>query len=238
MNAAKRRSRAEMRLRAWPPVRCHVTMNAIWPLFDLRVSTPRLTLRYVTDELGFQLADLAVAGIHDPDTMPFSEPWTDAPPPLLRRNAMQYYWRCRAETGAQRWDLVLAATDPDDRVVGMCTLSATQFPARRTASTGSWLGREFQGSGLGSEMRCAALHLLFAGLDGRQATTRAWHDNAASLGVTGSLPYTYAGAALELRRGRPDTMVAFTMSREQWATRRRADIRLAGIAAVRRQLGL
>lgn len=75
-----------------------MSMSAIWPLFDLRVSTPRLTLRYVTDELGGQLADLAAAGIHDPATMPFSEPWTDAPPPLLQRNAMQYYWRCRAET--------------------------------------------------------------------------------------------------------------------------------------------
>ncbi len=215
-----------------------MTMSAIWPLFDLRVSTPRLTLRYVTDELGVQLADLAAAGIHDPATMPFSEPWTDAPPPLLRRNAMQYYWRCRAETRTQRWDLVLAATDPADRVVGMCTLSASQYPALRTASTGSWLGREFQGSGLGGEMRRAALHLLFAGLDGRLATTRAWHDNAASLGVTGSLPYTYAGATLELRRGRPDTMLSFTMTREQWSTRRRVDIRLHGIAAARRQLGI
>ena len=47
--------------------------TAIWPLFDLRVTTPRLSLRYVADELVAQ-------GIHDPATMPFSEPWTHAKP--------------------------------------------------------------------------------------------------------------------------------------------------------------
>ncbi len=51
----------------------------IWPLFDLEVVTPRIVLRYVTDELGATLATLAAKGIHDPATMPFSEPWTDVP---------------------------------------------------------------------------------------------------------------------------------------------------------------
>ena len=53
----------------------------IWPLFDLGVTTPRLSLRYVTDDLGEELAELAAQGIHDPVTMPFSEPWTDVAPP-------------------------------------------------------------------------------------------------------------------------------------------------------------
>jgi hypothetical protein len=40
-------------------------------------------------------------------------------------------------------------------------------------------------------MRQAALHLLFAGLNGETATTRAWHDNTGPirdlLGITSSL---------------------------------------------------
>lgn len=213
-------------------------MSAIWPLFDLRVRTPRLSLAYVTDDLGFRLAELASRGIHDPHTMPFSEPWTDAPTNLLQRNAMQYYWRCRANTCADNWDMVLAASDPEGQLVGMCSLSATRFPTLRTAATGSWLGAEFQGRGLGLEMRHAALHLLFAGLDGERATTRAWHDNRASLGVTRSLPYTYTGAELALRRDKPDTMLSFSMDRAQWTAQRRDDIELVGIPAVRAQLGL
>ncbi|MEH3131572.1 MAG: GNAT family protein [Mycolicibacterium neoaurum] len=213
-------------------------MSAIWPLFDLRVRTPRLTLAYVTDDLGFRLAELAARGIHDPSTMPFSEPWTDAPTNLLQRNAMQYYWRCRANICADNWDMVLAALDREHRLVGMCTLTATNFPTMRVAGTGSWLGLEFQGRGLGLEMRHAALHLLFAGLGGERATTRAWHDNLASLGVTRSLPYTYTGADLALRRDKPDTMLSFAMDRAQWTAQRRDDIELVGIPAVRAQLGL
>ncbi|MGN7781291.1 GNAT family N-acetyltransferase [Mycolicibacterium sp. 22603] len=213
-------------------------MSEIWPLFGLRVRTPRLTLTYADDELGFRLAELAARGIHDPSTMPFSEPWTDAPANLLQRNAMQYYWRCRANTCADDWDIVLAASDREHQLVGMCTLTAARFPTLRVAGTGSWLGLSFQGRGLGLEMRHAALHLLFAGLGGERATTRAWHDNAASLGVTRSLPYSYTGASLAMRRDRPDTMLSFSMDRRQWSTQRRDDIGLEGIPAVRAQLGL
>jgi RimJ/RimL family protein N-acetyltransferase len=206
--------------------------TAIWPLFDLRVSTPRLVLRYVTDELGEQLAELAARGIHDPATMPFSEPWTDVEPPELQRNTLRYLWRCRAETTSQQWHLNLAAHDRDGQLIGLCSLDAEEFPTRRTATTGSWIGRQFQGQGLGREMRQAALHLLFVGLNGERATTRAWHDNTASLRVTQSLPYTEDGAVQEQRRDRPDTMLAFSMDRARWQTVRRNDIELIGIEPI------
>jgi hypothetical protein len=113
--------------------------NSIWPLFDLVVSTPRLSLRYVTDDLGGQLAELAARGIHEPDTMPFSEPWTDAAPPELQRNALRYYWRSRAETTSEHWQLNLAAHDREGRLFGMCSVDAEGFPtpARRPPGLGS-----------------------------------------------------------------------------------------------------
>jgi RimJ/RimL family protein N-acetyltransferase len=206
---------------------------AIWPLFGLQVSTPRLSLRYVTDADGGQLADLAAQGIHGPATMPFSEPWTDVAPPELQRNSLRYFWRCRAETTSERWHLNLAARDRDGQLIGVCSVDATEFPKARTATTGSWLGLQHQSRGLGREMRQAALHLIFAGLHGNRATTRAWHDNAASLRVTRSLPYTEDGAAQEQRRDRPDTMLAFSMTEQQWRTVRRNDIQLAGTEPVR-----
>lgn len=211
---------------------------AIWPLFDLHVSTPRLSLRYVTDELAGELADLAAQGIHDPETMPFSEPWTDVPPPALQRDAVRYFWRCRADTTTERWTLNLAAHHRDGDLLGVCTLSAEHFPTTRTVTTGSWIGRRFQGRGLGQEMRQAALHLIFAGLDGVTANTRAWHDNAASLRITRSLPYTEQRSVREIRRDRPDTMLAFTMDREQWQTVRRSDIQLACTKSIREFLGV
>ncbi|MBV8081300.1 MAG: GNAT family N-acetyltransferase, partial [Actinobacteria bacterium] len=48
------------------------------PLFGLRITTPRLELRFPTlDEL-VELANVARAGVHPPDTMPFRVAWTDA----------------------------------------------------------------------------------------------------------------------------------------------------------------
>jgi RimJ/RimL family protein N-acetyltransferase len=207
--------------------------TAIWPLFGLNVSTPRLSLRYVTDELGEQLAELAARGIHDPNTMPFSEPWTDVGPPELQRNTMRYFWCSRAETTSEHWHLNLATHDQDGVLIGLCSLDAEGFTTHRTATTGSWIGRQFQGRGLGREMRQAALHLLFAGLSGERATTRAWHDNIASLRVTRSLPYTQDDAVQEQRRERLDTMLAFSMTRRQWQTVRRNDIGLTGVEPTR-----
>lgn len=215
-----------------------MTTATIWPLFDLVVSTPRLSLHYVTDELGEQLAKLAACGIHEPDTMPFSEPWTDVQPPELQRNTMRYFWRSRAETTSEHWHLNLAAYSQNGVPIGLCSLDAERFPTHRTATTGSWIGRQFQGQGHGREMRQAALHLLFAGLNGEHATTRAWHDNLASLRVTRSLPYIEAGAAQEQRRDQTDTMLAFSMTRQRWQTIRRNDIELAGIGPIRELLGI
>ena len=62
-----------------------VMTEAVWPLTGLVVVTPRLKLRYITDDLGTDLARLAVQGVQgvqgvqDPATMPFSTPWTDVP---------------------------------------------------------------------------------------------------------------------------------------------------------------
>ena len=41
--------------------------QAIWPLMGLHGVTPMLTLRYITDDLGMELALLAAEGVHDPD---------------------------------------------------------------------------------------------------------------------------------------------------------------------------
>lgn len=210
---------------------------ALWPLDDLVVSTPRLSLRHLNDELGEQIARLAADGIHDPATMPFSEPWTDVAPPELQWNSLRYFWRCRAETTVESWHLNFAVLESGDPV-GVCTVDGKQFPSTRTATTGSWLGRRYQRRGLGREIRLAALHLIFAGFNGERATTRAWHDNIASLGVTRSLPYIEDSATQEQRRGRADTMLSFSMTRTQWKTVRRGDIEISGLAQVRDFLGL
>lgn len=77
----------------------------------------------------------------------------------------------------------------DGRVIGTQDIVAKEFAISRSFSTGSWLGREFQGKGFGREMRAAIPHLGFAGLGAKEADSEAFIDNQASLGVSRSLGY-------------------------------------------------
>jgi len=209
-----------------------------WPLFDLRVRTPRLELRYIDDELATELSVLATNGIHDPGFMPFSMPWSQESSPALERNTMQFYWRCRAETTPAHWSLNLA-TLVDGVVVGTTGLMADDFPTLRVFETGSWLGREYQGKGIGKEMRAASLHLGFLGLDAQFATTSAWLDNGPSLGVTKSLGYTPTGRRRSVRQDLPSEMHLYEMARADFTTHlQRDDIEMHGLPAAREQLGL
>jgi RimJ/RimL family protein N-acetyltransferase len=208
-----------------------------WPFFALRVRTPRLEVRVPDDEIGVQLGELAVRGVHDPASTPFAIPWTDAPADELPRNSLQHYWLCRAQLRPEAWHLSLAAL-VDGEVVGAGGIAAEEFPRRRTFETGSWMGQAFQGRGLGFEFRQACLHLGFAGLGAELATTGAWHDNAASLGVTAKLPYVPNGEEVLLRREQADVTLRFRMPRAAWETVRRDDIEIDGLAPCLPILGL
>jgi RimJ/RimL family protein N-acetyltransferase len=199
-----------------------------WPLFDLVVRTPRLEVREPTDaELG-ELADLVTAGIHDPAEMPFSIPWTDQEPPGLQRSSLQHWWGKRATWHPDNWDFT-GAVFVDGRPVGVQNAMAQNFAALGWVKTGSWLGREFQGRGLGTEMRAAILHLVFAGLGARMAYSGAWHDNERSMRVSRSFGYEENGVTIEPRRGRPDRMINLRLERERWEPQRRDDITIEGL---------
>lgn len=200
-----------------------------WPLFDLVVTTPRLTLRYPDDELLIELVAVAARGIHDPATMPFGIPWTDLESPEFEREALKFHWRSKAEVSPTNWRIPLVVI-VDGEVVGASDIVTADYAVLRSFETGSWLGREFQGQGIGKEMRLATLTLGFDGFGAVEATTGAWADNARSLGVTTSLGYTYRGVRRAVRRDRPDDQVSYAMDRDHFATLRRDDIVVDGAA--------
>ncbi len=169
--------------------------------------------------------------------MPFSIPWTDLPSPQMEQEAMRFYARTRADTRPDAWNIQFAVL-VDDVVVGACDLMAGDYPSLRQFTTGSWLGREFQGRGLGKELRMAALTLGFDGFGAEFALTGMWHDNAASKGVTESLGYEFEGRRRALRRGIADEMFGYRMPRAHWETVRRDDITLVGVDRAREFLGI
>ncbi len=212
--------------------------HPIWPFYDLIIRTPRLELRYIDDEMATALSLLAAQGVHDPGFMPFAFEWTDVESPQLERNTMQFYWRCRAELSPAAWVLNFAVV-ADGEVVGTTGLITSQFATTRTFETGSWLGREFQGRGIGKEMRLATLQLGFEGFDAVAVTTVAFEDNGPSLGVTRSLGYQPNGTSVKVRRGEPAASLHFRLTRDNFETNlRRNDIELHGVQPCLPLLGL
>jgi RimJ/RimL family protein N-acetyltransferase len=209
-----------------------------WPLFDLRITTPRLELRYVDDDAAAALMELAATtGVHPPDFMPFTVPWTRFEPPHLQQQGMQHFWRTRTETSPERWALPFAVV-ADGEIVGTQSLMGERFAVTRWFATGSWLGQPHQGKGIGKEMRSAVLHLGFAGLGGEYAETSAFADNERSLGVTRSLGYRENGFKIDDREGTAAKHLRFVMTRADWEARRRDDIVVEGLGPCLRLLGL
>ena len=212
-------------------------VNEHWPLFDLEIRTPTLTLRYLDDELAAELLAVARRGVHDPEDMPFVVPWTDLPSPQREQEAMRFYARTRADVRPDSWKLQFAVI-VDGEVIGACDVMAESFAQLRQFTTGSWLGRAFQGRGLGKELRQAALALGFEGFGAEFALTGVWHDNAASKGVTTSLGYEFEGRRRALRRGVADELLGYRMARAHWDAIRRDDIELVGVDRASEFLGI
>lgn len=143
-----------------------------WPLFGLRLRIGDIELRLPTDEELAALAEVAAAGIHPPEEMPFAAPWTRRRPPEFQREFVRHHWRARANWEADDWSLLLGTfLLRDGEPLGSQELGATAFAVRRSVSTGSWLGQRFHGQGIGTAMRTAVLALAFDGLGALEART-------------------------------------------------------------------
>jgi len=215
-------------------------MDDLWPLAALRVRSGDLELRYMDDADVLALARLAAQGIHTPDAMPFTVPWTRGTPTEVARSILTYQWGARASFTPQSWKLELAVVR-DGEVLGTQSLTASDFLVTRTAETGSWLGLRHHGQGIGTRMRLLILHLFFDGFDGLRATTSAFDDNAPSNAVTRRLGYAENGVEILVREGEPATSRRYAMSRAAWDARPgalRPDVTLVGIEGAREQLGL
>jgi RimJ/RimL family protein N-acetyltransferase len=199
--------------------------HPLWPLFDLRICTPRLELRYPADDDIVELANLAATGIHDKDDMPFSVPWTRRASPQLERGTLQFHWLRRAEWAPARWALPCVVVS-EGVVVGAQEIVADNFAIRRQVATGSWVGRAYQGRGIGKEMRAAVLHLAFAGLGAQRAFSSAFEDNPASLAVSRALGYEENGDELQVREGKVARMIRLKLTRERWSEAERDDIKI------------
>ncbi|MFD4459982.1 GNAT family N-acetyltransferase [Nocardia sp. NPDC058480] len=199
-----------------------------WPLYGLRLTTPRLELRLPSGDELAALADLAAEGVHDPERMPFSVPWTDLAPPERARSVVQHHWLQLGTWAPDNWALNLAVFE-HGRIVGQQTIAARDYATLREVDTGSWIGLRHQGRGIGTEMRAAVLHLAFAGLQATDAVSGAFADNPSSFRVSEKLGYEPDGIQRLTVREKVTVMRRVRLPRTKWESRQRTTVRIDGL---------
>jgi RimJ/RimL family protein N-acetyltransferase len=199
-----------------------------WPLFRLRLRTERMVMRLPTDDEIVELLVLAKAGIHPPEEMPFGIAWSALPSPAFERGFVQYHWACRGSWTPEHWELNLIA-QLDGVVIGTQSVGGDEFAVHRTVHTGSWLGREYHGRGLGKEMRAAVLGLSFDGLGARFAETTAFVDNSASNAISRGLGYEENGRTTLAPQGVARDAQRFRMTVDGWRARPRPPLAIEGL---------
>jgi RimJ/RimL family protein N-acetyltransferase len=126
----------------------------------------------------------------------------------------------------------------DGVVVGSQGVGARDFAVLREVHTGSWLGRPYQGQGIGTQMRAAVLALAFEGLGAQWAVSAAFEDNPASLGVSRKLGYRDDGIKWHLVRARPALTRRLRLGRADWQVTRTIPVQIHGLPPCLPLLGL
>jgi RimJ/RimL family protein N-acetyltransferase len=211
-------------------------LTSAWPLFGLRLRTEHLVLRMPTDDDVVELLEVAKAGIHPPDEMPFGMAWTSVEGAAFDRSFMQHYWRTRGAFSPEAWFLNFMV-ELDGRPIGAQSIDAEEFATFRTVHTGSWLGQAHQGHGFGKEMRAAVLGLAFDGLGAQVAETSAFVDNHASNGVSRALGYEENGLGSLAPQGVARVTQKFRMTAEGWRSRPRPPLAIEGLEGIRDMFG-
>lgn len=207
------------------------------PALGLVVRAGPVEMRGITDDLLARLADLAAAGVHDPDRMPFSVPWTDAEPEGFAAAFAAYHWRCRADWSPDEWSLNLAVLH-DGVLVGVQGLGTKHYPVTRSGETGSWLGRPYQGRGIGTTMRRVLCAFIFDHLDAHEITSGAFVDNPASRAVSRKVGYRANGVErVQRRSGELAELERLVLAPEDFV-RGEHTLEVEGLAAFRRSIGL
>jgi RimJ/RimL family protein N-acetyltransferase len=210
------------------------TIASVLPLLAVRITAGPVELRGITDDLIAPLGELAEAGIHAPDAMPFYTPWSVSE--NLPLTIAKYQWGLRAEFSPEEWKAEFAVFW-DGELAGCQGIATKDYLITRTGETGSWLGRRFQRRGIGTAMRQVICAFAFDHLDADYVTSGAFTDNPASLAVSKKVGYTEHGWRRASRQGKQATIQGLVLDPGS-LIRYEYPLAVEGVAAFRRSIAL
>ncbi|MFT3889845.1 MAG: GNAT family protein [Arachnia sp.] len=213
------------------------TWADIYPPFGVAISCGDVDLRALTPNDVPALLDLAVEGVAHPGRpYPFVSNWALLEPHLLRRNSAQFYFSQWASLNPSAWTLLMVVRHRGE-IVGCQDLMTQDFPVRRVAHTGSWLGLKHQGKGIGTTMRQAACAFAFDALGADECRTEAYADNPASQRVSEKVGYERFDACPVNRLGERAVEMRFRLTPER-LNRPEQPVSFHGVGPFREFIGL
>jgi len=203
-------------------------LTHLWPAAGISARAGDLELRWIDDELLVDLVGLASRGVHDPGQLPFTTLWTQGTELEVARRFLAYQWSVREKVGPDTFMLELAVLR-DGVPVGVQAVSGDDWAILRSVETGSWLGKEFHGRGIGTRMRALMLHVCFEGLGAAEVTSTAYEDNPASNAVSRRVGYEPDGVNRVVRDRKPEILKRYRMTRERWERVQGTNSKLIGV---------
>lgn len=167
-------------------------LEEIWPLFALRIRSGDMELSPVREADYPDLADIANGGVRRNNIPAFLVNWDSGTPEEIARSIAQYQWGNRASFRIEDWTIECTVR-VNGRVVGVQGISAKDFPATRSVSTGSWLALHEQGQGYGTRMRSAAVTAFADHFDALEFHSGYFEGNESSRKVSEKLGYSPNG---------------------------------------------
>jgi RimJ/RimL family protein N-acetyltransferase len=176
-----------------------------------------------------RFGELARAGIHPEEFMPFRVPWTDGKDsPGFVDQFVAHHLALRRKWRPEHWMLLLGVW-AEGRPIGTQDLRAVRFAETRTVESGSWLGERYQRRGYGTEMRIVVLALAFNGLGANAAISGSFDGNTASARVSEKLGYVESGEHFHEPRGVRIREQAYRLEREVWRAHEHPPVEIDGL---------
>jgi len=175
---------------------------------ELAVRGPDLTLRYARPSDAPRLFELA----SDPDVTSYFS-WG---PYTSQSQAADYI----ANLGPKRADGSRLEFVVDHRAAGVIGVTGlSEFSLRdRRAVVGTWLGRDWWGTGANRQSKKLVLALAFAGLQLGRVTAWCGADNGRSQRALERLGFVHEGVLREwhVHHGEPKDVISYSMLRDEW----------------------
>lgn len=164
-----------------------------FPIYSLRVITPRLTLRVARLEELDQLATSSKDNVLIEETKHFFDvDWTSLDSPEYEQNFFCHNLYNLSQWKKDDWTLNLTIFYKHIPI-GSISIKGDDFSNRKELATGSWILKNYRGRGLGSEARAGALAFGFNKLEAETFVSDAHKDNIKSERVSSSLGYKQNG---------------------------------------------